>query len=905
MPLAPDVRLGVYQILSPLGAGGMGEVYRARDTKLGRDVAIKVLPSSVAADPDRLARFEREARLLASLNHPNIGAIYGVEETAPSTGSGQPGVVALVLELVEGETLAAKLQGPGTRGLGLAEALTIARQIADALDAAHERGIVHRDLKPANIVITHDGTVKVLDFGLAKAGGAGEASQDLTHSPTVIGPTVEGVLLGTAPYMSPEQARGKPVDKRTDIWAFGCVLYEMLTGRRAFPGETASDTIAAILEREPDWTRLPASTPPPVRRLLERCLERDSKRRLRDIGDARVDLTETIAVPPEPVRRAAPHRAWMALGWAAAAIATVMAVLIARSRGGASLSPWGEVKLEPLTFDAGLTTMPALSPDGRLLAYASDRAGHGDLDIWVQQMGGGPPLRLTDDPADDFMPDFSPDGSQIVFRSERDRGGLYLVPTLGGPARRIVDDGRSPRFSPDGTRIAYWTGGWRGSPNTMTSSAFLLSLNGGAPTRILADFTGAREPVWAPDGKSVIVFARRDRTSALAEAFDWWWVPLDGRPPVRTGALDKLDLRAAIPANGFSATLLGSWTPSGVLFSAHGNLWSIPVSAETGQAGTPRPLTAGTGLYVHPAASRDGQIVFSMVEIPRVVERAPLSNDGPPVRLVSDTLSGPSRPGETADGSTLLLDRAIMRVREIWLRDVKTGSERMVVRVEDGDGPINSTISPDGTRIGYTVSQVPNEPSGTGFLVNARGGVPKRICERCTVLGFLSDNRRVLIVDDSRVRALDVVTSQTQDVLSADAAGFGRVHVTPDDRLAVFQHRGKMFVSALAPGEARTPAAWHPVDDPIGTGRPAGWSLDSRVAYLLLDVDGFRCLWGLRIEPSTGSPTGAPFPIRHFHRTMVQEFSTSYGSPITSDGFLYGGITMSGNLWRLTIPRSR
>jgi serine/threonine protein kinase len=250
-------RLGLYEIVSALGVGGMGEVFRARDTKLGREVAIKILPASFASDPDRLARFEREARVLASLNHPHIAQIYGLE-TVPSP--------FIVMELVDGETLDARLKGLRSmeregfsRALPIGEALEIARQIADALDAAHERGIVHRDLKPANVAITRDGRVKVLDFGLAKASAAADA--ELTQSPTVMAPTLDGVLLGTAPYMSPEQARGKAVDKRTDIWAFGCVLYQMLTGQRAFGGETTSDTIAAILEHEPDWSRLPASTP--------------------------------------------------------------------------------------------------------------------------------------------------------------------------------------------------------------------------------------------------------------------------------------------------------------------------------------------------------------------------------------------------------------------------------------------------------------------------------------------------------------------------------------------------------------------------------------------------------------------------------------------------------------------
>ena len=274
--------VGPYLISARIGEGGMGEVYRARDTKLGRDVAIKIVSGAFTADSERLARFAREARVLASLNHPHIGAIYGLEES--------DGVRALVLELVEGTTLAARLAAGD--GLPIPEVLSIARQIADALDAAHERGIVHRDLKPANIAITPAGVVKVLDFGLAKVVADDALSGDPAKSPTVSPEgTRDGLILGTAAYMSPEQARGHVVDKRTDIWAFGCVIYEALTGRAAFARATVSDTIAAILTQEPDWGALPAATPPQLIRLLERCLTKDATRRLRDIGDARVELT--------------------------------------------------------------------------------------------------------------------------------------------------------------------------------------------------------------------------------------------------------------------------------------------------------------------------------------------------------------------------------------------------------------------------------------------------------------------------------------------------------------------------------------------------------------------------------------------------------------------------------------
>ncbi|KAF0162705.1 MAG: serine/threonine protein kinase, partial [Caulobacteraceae bacterium] len=282
MSLTAGARLGPYEIVSALGAGGMGEVYRARDTKLNRDVAIKVLLPSVANDPDRLARFSREAQVLASLNHPNIAHIYGIEGAA------------IVMELVEGEDLAQRIaRGP----IPIDDALPIARQIAEALEAAHDLGVIHRDLKPANIKARSDGTVKVLDFGLAKAMDVPGSSPNVTQSPTITTPamTQAGMILGTAAYMSPEQARGKPVDKRADIWAFGVVLFEMLTGQRAFKGEEMSDVLAAVLRQDMDWGALPAATPPRLRWLLVRCLERDPRLRLRDIGEARVEIDKAIA----------------------------------------------------------------------------------------------------------------------------------------------------------------------------------------------------------------------------------------------------------------------------------------------------------------------------------------------------------------------------------------------------------------------------------------------------------------------------------------------------------------------------------------------------------------------------------------------------------------------------------
>jgi serine/threonine-protein kinase len=431
MSLSPGTRLGPYEILSPIGAGGMGEVYRARDSKLHRDVAIKVLPEAVAEDAERLARFQREAQVLAALNHPHIAAIYGLEKS----GS----LEALVLELVEGETLADRI---GAGPIPVGEALAIARQIADALEAAHEKGIVHRDLKPANVKVTPEGKVKVLDFGLAKALTGDRSSPDQTHSPTLTAAaTSAGVVIGTAAYMSPEQARGKAVDKRADIWAFGALLYEMLSGRKAFEGETVSDTLAAVLRADIDWSALPAETPASVRRVLRRCLDRDARTRFRDIADARIEMDEAVepasaAAAPVAVARPRGGRiAWAvaallaaagAVGWWRALSAPKPADPV-RTAFAVSI-PGGDL----IAYDD--TPTLALSRDGRRLVYAAERAGVRGL--FLRTLGEIEP-RALEGTMGARSPFFSPDGQWIGFFAEG--GTLKKAPVSGGPPQLICE----------------------------------------------------------------------------------------------------------------------------------------------------------------------------------------------------------------------------------------------------------------------------------------------------------------------------------------------------------------------------------------------------------------------------------------------------------------------------------
>ena len=426
MALSPGTRAGPYEIVAAIGRGGMGEVFRARDTELRREVALKVLPDVFARAPDRLSRFEREAQILASLNHPNIAAIYGFADIE--------GGRALVLELVEGPTLADRLlAGP----LPLSEAVAMARQMCEALDAAHERGVVHRDLKPGNVKLTPDGVVKLLDFGPAKID---REAASVTDPTIILEPTVEGVLLGTTAYMSPEQARGRPVDKRTDIWSFGAVLYEMLTGHPAFAAATISDTIAAVLGRDPEWNRLPATTPAGVRRLLRRCLEKDPKERFRDIGDVRVELREAEAVPagPEVGGLAQSHKWWLG-GAAAFGIVSLLAIVVATMERESPVAAWqnplANAAFTRVTDFAGSEYDAAISSDGKFVAFRADRDGQ--VDVWLTQLGSGRFVNLTRGKEEELLLPvrsigFSPDAAEIwLAGSVPDNRRLRLMPLIG------------------------------------------------------------------------------------------------------------------------------------------------------------------------------------------------------------------------------------------------------------------------------------------------------------------------------------------------------------------------------------------------------------------------------------------------------------------------------------------
>jgi Tol biopolymer transport system component len=670
MAFSLGTRVGPYEIVAPLGAGGMGEVYRARDTRLQRDVAIKILPELFALDPDRRARFEREAQVLASLNHPHIAAIYGFEDTN-STG-------AIVMELVEGPTLADRVaRGP----VPLAETLAIAKQLVLALDAAHEKGIVHRDLKPANIKLTSDGAVKVLDFGLAKALDAGlPHAHAITDSPTIsVAGTAAGIILGTAAYMSPEQARGQVVDKRADIWAFGCVVYELLSGRRAFDGATVSDTVAAILTRDPDWSAFPRETSDPVRRLVRRCLEKDPKQRLRDIGDA-----PAILDAPRP--QAARRSAWPVLAAAlvAAGAAGTLAVwwrdLAPASRGAAVANRTIATRLT----DYGRSeNEPALSPDGRSFVFVSDHGG--TPDIWLRQVAGGEPIRLTNDAAAESDLAYAPDGETIYFTRATPEGpAIWQTGVLGGQPRLVVAGGRLVAPSPDGRRLAYVR------PQSGTSDLHLRTVEGGDDRIVVRAVTGPVSHAWSRDNRRLSYL--RAGLFAPSNLFVVDIHSGEERQVTRfTRGNEGVNDHAWLPDHRHIAVVYVPFprqlptSDLGILDVEDGSIERLT-------------MTVGSS-FTAPSVSADGtRLVATMTQNTREVWKIPASSREGPTRLLASR-GDPMWTSTSRDASRLLFNSSTSGSRNLWLKALDDDSAPKQLTFVPGDAIAHSSLSPDGRRV--------------------------------------------------------------------------------------------------------------------------------------------------------------------------------------------------------------
>jgi eukaryotic-like serine/threonine-protein kinase len=776
MTLASGTKMGPYEIRSPLGAGGMGEVYRARDVKLGRDVALKVLPGSFANDSDRMARFQREAQVLASLNHPNIAAIYGLEESG--------GVRALVMELVEGPTLADRLQ----RGaLPLEDALSVARQIAEALEAAHEKGITHRDLKPANVKVKPDGMVKVLDFGLAKAADDSAASGDPSSSPTLTAAATQaGLIMGTAAYMAPEQARGHAVDRRADIWSFGAVLFEMLTGQRAFAGDTTSDVLASVLKSDPDWKALPASTPPAIVRLLRRCLTKDRKQRLQAIGEARIVIEATLSSadqgrgstrhvengslkPPPPMWRRGLPWALAALGFLAAGILAVERMVHAPQSASMHFSR--------VTNFAGVQTQPSLSPDGRSVAFVSNRDGH--YNIYVGLISGGSLVQITRDPNLKSHPSWSPDGSTIAFARLNESGvwDVWEAPALGGTPRRVILNATDPAWSPDSHSLAY--------ENLSTGTIWVSSASGQNGRQLVSTEPGRRatEPRFSPDGRQL----------AFAD-----------RAPGPYGELAVADVdsgKVRLLTHDGQLALSPAWSPDSrsIYFaSSRGgtlNIWKIGADGSGLQQ-----ITAGEGDDAQLDVSQDGKrIVFSTLRENIVLAQLDLqakSGEQSVKLLTTDPVRSQFGPAYSPDGKHLAYFTNFKGTENESIGLADADGSNAVQLVQDAHINIFPDWTPDGTHLVY-MSRSSAAGKSEFRSVPITGGAPQLLTEgaRVPVVAEVAsiqipkvgrDGRMLFLGAKGQIEAFDSREGKTQTLGTLPDQNAGLLRWSQDEHSVAY-----------------------------------------------------------------------------------------------------------------------
>lgn len=760
MPLTLGGHLGQYEIIAPLGAGGMGEVYRARDSKLNRDVAIKVLSADFAHDPERLGRMEREAKVLASLNHPNIGSIYGFEDSS----------AALVMELVEGPTLAELI---AKSPLAVEEALPIARQICEALEYAHERGVIHRDLKPANIKITPDGTVKLLDFGLAKALTPDLNSKDVSSSPTLTAmATKAGFILGTAAYMAPEQAKGRAVDRRADIWAFGCVLFEMLTGKMAFAGETVTDILAEVIKSEPDWTKLPSSTPSHIRVLLKRCLQKDPRQRLRDIGDARISIEEVLSGAQDSFPNAGivHPRARRILPW----IAGIAAAAIV---GG--LLTWKLLDPAPpvtrhfsaITNFAGVQSQPAVSPDGRSVAFVSERDGHSN--IYVALTGGGSLVQVTNDANLKVRPSWSPDGATLAYARLNDGGvwDIWQVPALGGASRRIVLNATDPSWSPDGRLLVYENGAdkalWVSGPSGENAHQLAHS------ERIQSVENRDTQPRFSPDGKQV-AFASR----------------LNG-PYGELCVADVATGKVRILTNDNALALSPAWSAdsNSIYFaSSRGgtmNIWKI--AADGGHL---QQITSGQGDDAELDVSADGKkIFFSTWRTNMNVAQLDIGSASPSKLLTSDPARNQVAPVYSPDGKLIAYFSNLKgaEAEAIWIANADGSHPVQLVRDDRID--IFPAWQPDSQGLIYEAEALTHgHPNDEYRTVSISGGAPQTLMKEAPYRFFdVGRDGRILFRSGDQAGSFDPRTGKSQTLGTIkNIWGLSPIRWSPDQRSVAY-----------------------------------------------------------------------------------------------------------------------
>jgi Tol biopolymer transport system component len=847
MPLAPGHKLGPYEILSALGAGGMGEVYRARDSKLKREVAIKVLPADVASDPERLSRFQREAEVLASLNHPHIAHVYGFEN--PPEGGHH-----LVMELVEGEDLAERIARGGP--IHIDEALPIARQIAEALEAAHDAGIIHRDLKPANVKVRADGTVKVLDFGLAKAldqgsGIADRGSAHLANSPTITSPamTAHGMILGTAAYMSPEQAKGKPVDKRADVWAFGCLLYEMLAGKKAFDGEDVTDTLTAVMRDTPDWNALPAQTPSTIRTLLRRCIEKDPRKRAPHMAIARMEIDDAMTSTGELVHSPATAPAKRSAWRMALPIALTVAALAAGWAGSRYFTsaplPAAPIRFQidgPLSveFSQRVTAFLAVAPDGHSVAYIGQPRGRPGR-IWLHSFTDGT-SREFENTTDAMTVFWSPDSKYIAFQTP---GRLHRLDVTSGTVQPLSSaGGGNGSWSADGT-ILFGDG-----------TIKRISANGGTPESVTTvdsakgDLRHAR-PTLMPDGRHFVFTAINAEVGKSTLHFGELGAPT-------TRVLDQIASGADYVHPGY------------LVFAQDGKLLARRFDATSGQwageaivvAEPVRQQALGAAAF---SSSFSGVIAYDSSNLfGQDVTLEWVMRDGRTAGTFGQAAGGHSMALALDDSSVAIEYSGTATGNAVWILDVARGTRTRLTFEKGAQG--HPVWSPEGRRLVYFDGQ---PGSMTRLLIKVVNGTRDaepvlRAKDQAPITmqptDWSRDGRYIVYEEQSRGRGFELKYVD----LNGDRTPKVAVSTPFSERLGQLSPDGKLIAfESNETGEPQVYVATFPDASMRWTisnrgGVKPRWSSNGR-ELVFLDLDGI--LQSVAINVSGGFRAGVPVPL--------------------------------------------
>jgi Tol biopolymer transport system component len=845
-------------IRTALGKGHFGTVYRAYDTHLNREVALKFLDSAQAL---------YEGKLLARIHHDNIVKVHSIEQHGDLT--------AICMELVEGTDLESYVAHKGC--LDPVHTAVVGRQIADALATVHRAGLLHRDIKAQNVVMTTDGHIVLVDFGLGvpSGGGAGE-------------------FAGTLPYMAPELFEGAPPSRNTDLYALGVLLFHLVS--REYPVMAPSVEDLLKLHRAGDRLHLAdcASIPEAFGKVVERAVAANPSDRFQSAGAMVTALDEVIRTRRALPRLRVPPKAM----WAAAVVGTVLAgAWMFRDRWPRAPEP----TLELLESQTGVYYEPSLSADGRVLVFSSDKAGNGDLDVWVKHINTGYSKALTGPGADEVEPSVSPDGTLVAYRSERD-GGLYLNSTLGGEERRVASDGHHPRFSPDGRSLAYWTGE-AGNLHRASARTYIILVSGGEPTPVLQNFADCRLPVWSPDGKSLLVSATPAGAPPV-EAMDWWLVlikepaspvKLNFYPRVRQS---KMTLEEYPP----------HWAGNRVVFAArHGetrNIWQVGL-AQGRLTGDIERITSGTAAESDPWTLADGTVAFAAVNHNLNIWSAELGTGYPKLTRETSAVTFDLTPHVSSDGRTLLFTRMKGQARWTWLRNRVTGAERQLPLPDRA----TSVLSPDGTGVAYS-----RESAGNQALMYFRpdSGATKVVCDDCGApLDWSADGTHVLYIsrDAQAIGVLDLVSASRIVLVRPAGRLFMGAALSPNqDRLALVERvdseASRIRIVRVVSWRAEPEELWTDITSGRGFRDKPAWSADGRTLYYDSNDDAFGCVWAQRFDEQ-GQASGKPQSVLHLHSARLssriiaqRSFNLSFGG-----GRLFINLDeLSSTLW-LRRPR--